>query len=125
MTWIYYVDAPTNSTGRIIRGNNPSAISGCPDIPGFLLLDDLANELLLSAGLGTDRILTCDRRIFYGGGQLGEDVAVRLVAVNQSELIEIMTTNSTSANAIPIRQRIATDHILNNNADNTVAVSTR
>ena len=65
MTWIYYVEAPTNSTGRIIRGNNPSAISGCPDIPGFLLLDDLANELLLSAGLGTDRILTCDRRIFY------------------------------------------------------------
>ena len=91
----------------------------------FFLLDDLANELLLSAGLGTDRILTCDRRIFYGGGQLGEDVAVRLVAVNQSELIEIMTTNNTSANAIPIRQRIATDHILNNNADNTVAASTR
>jgi hypothetical protein len=28
-----------------------------PDIPCFLLLDDPADELLLSAGLGTDRIL--------------------------------------------------------------------
>ena len=125
MTWIYYVEAPTNSTGRIIRGNNPSAISGCSDNPGFLLLDDLANELLLSAGLGTDRILTATGGLLRGGGQLGEDAALRLVAVNQSELIEIMTTNSTSANAIPMRQRIATDHILNNNADNTVAASTR
>jgi len=108
-----------------MRGNNPSAISGCPDIPGFLLIDDLANELLLSAGLGIDRILTATGGLLRGGGQLGEDAALRLVAVNQSELIEIMTTNSTSANAIPMRQRIATDHILNNNADNTVAASTR
>jgi len=35
-----------------------SAISGRPDIPCFLLLDDPANELLLSVGLGADCILT-------------------------------------------------------------------
>jgi hypothetical protein len=34
------------------------AISGRPDVRCFLLLDDPANELFLSAGLGTDRILT-------------------------------------------------------------------
>jgi hypothetical protein len=39
---------------------NCSAISGHPDIPCFLLLDDPANELLLSAGLGAHRILTSE-----------------------------------------------------------------
>jgi hypothetical protein len=33
-------------------------ISGHPDIPYFLLLNDPANELLLPVGLGADRILT-------------------------------------------------------------------
>jgi hypothetical protein len=35
-----------------------SAISGHPDIPCFLLLEDPINELLLSLGLGGRRILT-------------------------------------------------------------------
>ena len=34
-----------------------------PDIPCFLLLDDLANELLLPVGLGTDRHF--NRRLAY------------------------------------------------------------
>ena len=40
------------------RGKTSSAIFGHPDIPCFLLLDDPANELFLSVGLGTDSILT-------------------------------------------------------------------
>jgi hypothetical protein len=48
----------TNSNRRIIHGKTTSAISGHPDIPCFLLLDDPANELFLSAGLGAGRILT-------------------------------------------------------------------
>ena len=40
------------------RGKTSSAISSDPDIPCFLLLDDPANELLLSVGLGAYRILT-------------------------------------------------------------------
>jgi hypothetical protein len=44
--------------GGFIRGKTSSAISGDPDIPYFLLLDDPANELFLSAGLGADRILS-------------------------------------------------------------------
>jgi hypothetical protein len=34
-----------------------------PEIPCFLLLDDPANELFLSAGLGAHRVLTFDWRI--------------------------------------------------------------
>ena len=34
------------------------AISGHPNIPCFLLLDDRANELLLAVGLGAGRVLT-------------------------------------------------------------------
>jgi hypothetical protein len=49
--------AAKNNTGRIIHGKPASAISGHPDIPCFLLLDDPANELFLSVGLGADRIL--------------------------------------------------------------------
>lgn len=44
--------------GGFIRGKTSSAISGHPDVPCFLLLDDLANELFLSLGLGANRILT-------------------------------------------------------------------
>ncbi len=44
--------------------NSSSAISGDPDIPYFLLLDDPANELFLSVGLGAHRILTLDWPIF-------------------------------------------------------------
>jgi hypothetical protein len=51
-------EVATNSTGRIHPWQNSSAISGHPDIPCFLLLDDPANELFLSAGLGAGRILT-------------------------------------------------------------------
>ena len=40
------------------HGKPASAISGHPDIPCFLLLDDPANELFLPVGLGADRILT-------------------------------------------------------------------
>ena len=46
-----------------MHGKPASAISGDPDIPCFLLLDDPANELFLSAGLGVHRILTFDWRI--------------------------------------------------------------
>jgi hypothetical protein len=46
------------STGRIIHGKTSSAISGHPDIPCFLLLNDAANELFVSVGLGADCILT-------------------------------------------------------------------
>jgi hypothetical protein len=56
--------------GGFIRGKTSSAISGRPDIPCFLLLDDPANELLLSIGLGAHRILTFDWRLTGGGGQL-------------------------------------------------------
>jgi hypothetical protein len=50
--------------GGFIRDKTSSAISGNPDVPCFLLLDDPANELLLSIGLGADRILTPDWWIF-------------------------------------------------------------
>jgi hypothetical protein len=50
--------AANNGTGRIIHGKPASAISADPDIPCFLLLDDPANELFLSLGLGADCILT-------------------------------------------------------------------
>jgi hypothetical protein len=50
--------------GAFIRDKTSSAISGYPDVPCFLLFDDPANELFLSAGLGADRILTVDWRIF-------------------------------------------------------------
>jgi hypothetical protein len=43
--------------GGSSNGEPASAISGHPDIPCFLLLDDPANEIFLPAGLGTDRIL--------------------------------------------------------------------
>jgi hypothetical protein len=42
------------------NGKPVSAMSGNPDIPCFLLLNDPANELLLPAGLGTNRILMLD-----------------------------------------------------------------
>ena len=51
-------EAATKSTGGIIHGKTTLAISCYPDIPCFLLLDDPANELLLSVGLGANRILT-------------------------------------------------------------------
>jgi hypothetical protein len=44
--------------GGSSNGKSVSAISGHRDIPCVLLLDDPANELFLSAGLGADRILT-------------------------------------------------------------------
>jgi hypothetical protein len=50
-------EVATNSTGRIHPWQNSSAISGHPDIPCFLLLDDPANKLFLSAGLGAHRIV--------------------------------------------------------------------
>jgi hypothetical protein len=49
-------EAASNNTGRINPGKTSSAITGQPDIPCFLLLDDPADELLLSLGLGTHRI---------------------------------------------------------------------
>jgi len=55
--WHLRYAAAKNSTGRI-PGKPASAISGRPDIPCFLLLDDPANELLLPFGLGTNRIQT-------------------------------------------------------------------
>ncbi len=59
MAWIGDKRAPKNSTRRrFIRGETFSAISGDPDVPYFLLLDDHANELFLSVGLGASRILT-------------------------------------------------------------------
>jgi hypothetical protein len=51
------VDLQYEAPGGFIRGKTSSAISGHPDIPCFLLLDDPANELFLSVGLGADRIL--------------------------------------------------------------------
>jgi hypothetical protein len=60
-------EAATNSTGRIIHGKPASAISGHPDIPCFLLLDDPANEQLPSIGLGAHRVLILDWRIFNAG----------------------------------------------------------
>jgi hypothetical protein len=56
--------AAKNSAGRIVHGNSASAISGHPDIPCVLLLDDPANELFLSAGLGADRILNLAWQIY-------------------------------------------------------------
>jgi hypothetical protein len=50
--------AANNGTGRIIHGKPASAISADPDIPCFLLLDDPANELFLSLGLGAGRVLS-------------------------------------------------------------------
>jgi hypothetical protein len=47
-----------DSNGSIHPWQTCSAISGDRHIPCFLLLDDLANELFLSVGLGADRILT-------------------------------------------------------------------
>jgi hypothetical protein len=44
--------------GGSSNGKSVSAISGHRDIPCVLLLDDPANELFLSVGLGADRILT-------------------------------------------------------------------
>jgi hypothetical protein len=44
--------------GGFIRGKTSSGISGHPDIPCILLLDDPANKLLLPVGLGAHRILT-------------------------------------------------------------------
>jgi hypothetical protein len=52
--------AAKNSTGRIIRGKTSSTNPGDRDIPYFLLLDDPANELFLSAGLGAYRVLILD-----------------------------------------------------------------
>lgn len=46
----------TNSTEKIIHDKTFSPISDHPDIPWFLLLDDPAHKLFLSAGLGTYRI---------------------------------------------------------------------
>jgi hypothetical protein len=45
------------ATGRIDHAKAASAITVYLDIPR-LLLNDAANELFLSAGLGADRILT-------------------------------------------------------------------
>jgi hypothetical protein len=54
----------TTALGGFIRGKTSSAISGRPDIPYFLLLDNAADELLLSAELGAYRILTPAWRIY-------------------------------------------------------------
>jgi hypothetical protein len=54
--WICDMRAATN-TRRIIRGKTSSPIPGDPDIPTFLLLNDSANKLFLSAGLDAYRIL--------------------------------------------------------------------
>ncbi len=43
---------------RTPSGHAASTISGHPDIRCLLLHDDSANELFLSVGLGTHRILT-------------------------------------------------------------------
>jgi hypothetical protein len=93
-----------NNTGRVIQGKTTSTIPGEPDIPCFLLVDDPANELLLPFGLGSHRILPPRLADLCGGGQLGEGADLRLAAANQSELIEMMITNSASANAMPISQ---------------------
>ena len=50
------------------NGKPASAISGHPDIPWFLLLDDPADELFLSAGLGAGRILISIGGAFNRGG---------------------------------------------------------
>ena len=55
-----YGERRATAPGGSIRGKNSSAISGDPDIPCFLLLNDPVNELFLSAGLGAYRILTLD-----------------------------------------------------------------
>ena len=49
--------------GGFVRGKTFSAMSGYPHIPCVLLLDDPANELFLSAGLGADRVITLDWRL--------------------------------------------------------------
>ena len=69
--------------GGFIRGKTFSAISGDPDIPYFLLLDDPVNELLLPVGLGADRILTSYWWILNAGyGQLGSQEAARRLFPN-------------------------------------------
>jgi hypothetical protein len=65
------VDLPYGAPVGIIHGKTSSAISGHPDIPCFLLLDDPANELLLPAGLGTGRL---------GQTQLGKKAAYYFVS---------------------------------------------
>ena len=73
LTWIYDMGAANASSGRIIHGKPASAISGHPDVPCFLLLDDTLNELFLSAGLGSDRILTLSiqTRLLFTTGSKG------------------------------------------------------
>jgi len=61
--------APTTAPGGFIRGKTSSPISDHPDIPSFLLLDDPANELFLSVGLGVNRILTVELVDLYRGLQ--------------------------------------------------------
>jgi hypothetical protein len=62
--WICDMKPRPTASGGFIRGKTSAAISGHPDIPCFLLLDDPANKLLLSFGLGAHRILTVDWLIF-------------------------------------------------------------
>ena len=61
--------APTTAPGGFIRGKTSSPISDHSDIPSFLLLDDPANELFLSVGLGVNRILTVELVDLYRGLQ--------------------------------------------------------
>ena len=55
--WICDMKPRPTASGGFIRGKTSAAISGHPDIPCFLLLDDVGNELLLSVGLDANRIL--------------------------------------------------------------------
>ena len=109
------------ASGKQHRNDHPRQnyfdYPGDPDIPCFLLLDDPANELLLPFGLGSHRILPQRLADLWGGGQPGEGADLRLAAANQSELIEMMITNSASANAMPISQRTATDYCSINLSD--------
>jgi hypothetical protein len=57
--------AATNSTGGFIHGKTTSAIPGYPDVSCFLFRDDSANELFLSAGLGSDCALIRRARLSW------------------------------------------------------------
>jgi hypothetical protein len=53
-----YGGSDEQQPGEIIYDKSASAISGDPYISCFLLLDDAADELRLSPGLGAGRVIT-------------------------------------------------------------------
>jgi hypothetical protein len=59
LAWIYDTRPATKQHREESSNGTPAAaISGDADVPFSLLLDDRANELFLSSGVGIDRILT-------------------------------------------------------------------